>query len=118
MIPENARDGSLLGITFDENHIPEKIVSDNWELSGDYIRVARAIHVEDEIARYDGPVVIIHGDDDETVPFSFAEKAGELYKNARVIPIHGDDHCFTRHLPEMAEAIRTFFEEEKSGGAE
>ncbi|MBP5490795.1 MAG: alpha/beta hydrolase [Lachnospiraceae bacterium] len=118
MIPENARDGSLLGITFDENHIPEKIVSDSWELSGDYIRVARAIHVEDEIARYDGPVVIIHGDDDETVPFSYAEKAGELYKNARVIPIHGDDHCFTRHLPEMAEAIRTFFEEEKSGGAE
>lgn len=112
MIPEMAREGNVLGAAYDPKHIPEKVVSDGWELSGDYIRVAQTIHVEDEIARYEGPVVIIHGDADETVPYSYAEKAVKLYKNAKLIPIHGDDHCFTKHLDQMAEAIRTFFEEQ------
>jgi pimeloyl-ACP methyl ester carboxylesterase len=85
------------------------ITSGSWELSGDYIRVAQTIHVEDEIERFEGPVLIIHGDADETVPFSYAEKAAKLYKNAELVPIHGDDHCFTKHLNEMADAVRAFF---------
>lgn len=109
MIPEMTREGSILGMSFNPKHIPEKIVSGTWELSGDYVRVAQTIHVEDEIGRYNGPVLIIHGDADETVPFSYAEKAVKLYKNAKIIPIHGDDHCFTKHLDEMADALRKFF---------
>ena len=109
MIPEKAREGQVLGTEFDPMHIPEKVATNDWELSGDYIRVAQTIHVEDEIARFQGQVLIIHGDDDETVPYSYAEKAVGLYKNAKLIPIHGDDHCFTRHLNEMADALRSFF---------
>jgi pimeloyl-ACP methyl ester carboxylesterase len=109
MIPEIAREGNVLGTSFDPKHIPDMITSGSWELSGDYIRVAQTIHVEDEIERFEGPVLIIHGDADETVPFSYAEKAAKLYKNAELVPIHGDDHCFTKHLNEMADAVRTFF---------
>ena len=109
IIPDDARRGSMLGVTFDPKHIPEKITSDNWELSGDYIRVAQTLHVEDEIVRYEGPVLIIHGDADEVVPYSCAEKAQALYKHARLVPIRGDDHCFTKHLDQMADAVRDFF---------
>ena len=110
MIPEVAREGSILGTSFDPKHIPEKINSGDWELSGDYIRVAQTIHVEDEIDRYEGPVLIIHGDEDEAVPYSYGEKAAKLYKNAKLVTIHGDDHCYTRHLNEVADALQTFFE--------
>ena len=109
MIPEIAREGTVLGKEFDPRHIPDLAVTDEWELSGDYIRVAQTIHVEDEIERYDGLVLIIHGDADETVPYYYAQKAVKLYKNAKLITIHGDDHCFTRHQDEMADAIRLFF---------
>ncbi len=109
MIPEIAREGNVLGTSFDPKHIPDMITSGSWELSGDYIRVAQTIHVEDEIERFEGPVLIIHGDADETVPFSYAEKAAKLYKNAELVPIHGDDHCFTKHLNEMTDAVRAFF---------
>ncbi len=112
MIPEVARDGSVLGTSFDPKHIPEKVSSGDWELSGDYIRVAQTIHVEDEIERYEGPVLIVHGDDDEAVPYEYGKKAAELYKNGRLVTIHGDDHCYTRHLSEMADAVRNFFMEE------
>ena len=108
MIPENAREGSVLGMTFDPQHIPESIGFDERELSGDYIRVAQTIHVEDEIARYEGPVLIVHGDADESVPFFYAEKAERLYKNAKLVPIAGDDHCFNNHRDMMADAIKDF----------
>ena len=109
MIPETARDGSVLGVNFDPLHIPEKLTFDDRELSGDYIRVAQTIHVEDEIARYNGPVLIIHGDDDEAVPYSYGVKASQMYKNAKLVTIHGDDHCYTRHLDEVSKAIREFW---------
>jgi pimeloyl-ACP methyl ester carboxylesterase len=114
MIPEDARKGEVLGTVFDPVHIPEKITSPDWELSGDYIRVAQTIHVEDEIKRYTGPVLIIHGDDDEAVPYEYAPRAVELYKNAVLVTIPGDDHCYTRHLDQVTDAIRNFFKKEMS----
>ncbi|MBO4928337.1 MAG: alpha/beta hydrolase [Clostridiales bacterium] len=113
MIPEIARNGTLLGLSFDPLHIPDVLVFGDKELSGDYCRVAQTIHVEDEIERYTGKVFIIHGDADDTVPFSYAEKALALYKNATLVPIHGDDHCFTRHLSEMVAALKSFFRGEQ-----
>ncbi len=109
MIPELSREGTLLGASYDPKHIPEKLVSADWELGGDYIRVAQTIHVEDEIARYEGPVLIVHGDDDEAVPYFYGEKAAELYKNATLITIHGADHCYVGHLDEVSDALRSFF---------
>ena len=110
MIPEVARQGSVLGASFDPKHIPELLDCGDWALSGDYIRVAQTIHVEDEIERYNGEVLLIHGDEDEAVPYSYSVKAEKLYKNAKLITIHGDDHCYTRHLDEVVVALREFFE--------
>ena len=112
MIPELARNGTLLGLSFDPLHIPDVLQSWDRELSGDYCRVAQTIHVEDEIERYQGKVFIIHGDADDTVPYAYAEKALALYHDAVLVPVHGDDHCFTRHLPEMKDALKSFFLDE------
>ncbi|MCR5796540.1 alpha/beta hydrolase family protein [Eubacterium xylanophilum] len=108
-IPEGTRQGNLLGIQIDPRHIPEKIIADDWEISGDYVRVAQTIHVEDEIARYDGPVYIVHGMDDEIIPYSFGEEAERLYKNAKLVGIGGANHCFDDHLDDLAEAVRGFW---------
>ena len=114
MIPENARNGIVLGNSFDQEHIPEKLASESWEISGDYIRTAQTIHVEDSIARFKKKVLIVHGDEDDIVPFSYAEKAEKLYNDAELIPIHGADHGFIGHLDELADAICSFFRREAS----
>ena len=108
MIPDGPREGNLLGIPFDPKHIPDELAADQLRLSGNYIRVAQTIHVEDEIARYDGPVFIIQGDEDEVVPLSYAQKAAQLYKNAKLVIVPGDDHCYTRHLEDVTAAIKEF----------
>ncbi len=70
MIPEIARTGELLGIKFDPEHIPDEL--DAWDgrkLKGNYARVAQTIRVEDYVEKYTKPVLIVHGDRDEAVPY-------------------------------------------------
>ena len=111
MIPEICRMGSVLGVSFDPVNIPDTVGSPDWaEISGDYIRVAQTIHVEDEIKRFPGEVLLIHGDEDEAVPYEFSQKALALYKNAKLITIDGADHCYNNHLDEVTDAVYSFFE--------
>ena len=110
MIPDVARQGNLLGMDFDPAHIPDVLAGWDVELDGDYVRVAQTIHVEDEIARFDKPVFIVHGEADDVVPVVLAEKALKLYKDAKLVTVPGADHCFNGHLDELAAAIRGFFE--------
>ncbi len=112
MIPEYARRGELLGAAFDPGNIPDEIVQGEVNvLSGNYARVAQTIHPEDEIARYNGPVLIVHGDQDEAVPYEYGKKAAELYKNAKLVTLEGDDHCYNKHLDKMTAAVQEFLKE-------
>ncbi len=107
MIPEEARKGTLLGQVFDPDHIPEVLPA--WGdrgLNGNYVRVAQTIHVEDAIDRYDGPVLIVHGDEDEAVPVAYGVKAAERYKNCDLKLIPGDTHCYDHHLDQVLDAVR------------
>ena len=107
MIPEIARKGELLGERFDPDHIPEKL--HGWhdlDLDGNYARVAQTIHVEEAIDRYRGPVLIVHGDEDESVPVEYGIRAAERYNNAKLVLIEGDDHCYDRHLDQVVAAVQ------------
>ena len=54
------------------------------------------------------PVLIIHGTEDETVPYRYAEDAARRYHNARLVPVPGDDHCYDRHLEVVTDAVGAF----------
>ena len=114
-IPDDAREGLLLGCRFDPNHIPEVIVSSErgWELNGNYIRVAQTIRVEEAIRKYTGPVLLIHGDQDETIPVSRSIEAKKLYTDAELVLIPGAMHCYEGHLEETAAAVKRWMEKRK-----
>lgn len=116
MIPEGARRGELLGVHFDPVHIPDVIGEfDAGPLDGNYIRAAQTIHVEDAIDRFEGPVLIVHGDADDTVPVEVGRAAAARYKNAQFAAIAGDTHCYDYHLNEVEDAIRRWFRENSYG---
>ena len=107
MIPEIARQGELLGERFDPDHIPEVLHGWNGlELDGNYARVAQTIHVEEAIDRYPGPVLVVHGDEDEAVPVAYGVRAAKAYANGKLALIPGDDHCYDRHLDQVVSAVQ------------
>ena len=108
-IPEQARQGRLLGVEFDPERIPDEIRSPRgWVLGENYLRVAQAIRVEEAIDRFSGPVLLVHGDEDDTVPARCSAEAAKRYENAQLRLIRGDTHCYDRHLEEAVEAVKTW----------
>ena len=60
------------------------------------------------IDSYCGPVLIVHGDSDETVPYAYAAEAQKQYADCTLIPIAGAGHCFDDHLDEMFDSVVSF----------
>ena len=108
-IPECARRGSVLGFEFDLDRIPEELpLPQGGVLRGNYFRVAQTIHAEEAIDRYSGPVLLVHGDADETIPVQCSIEAAARYQHAQLRIIHGDTHCYDHHLEEAVAAVRTW----------
>ena len=77
--------------------------------------MAQTIHVEDFIDRYDGPVLIVHGDEDEAVPVRYGIEAARRYKDAKLVLIPGDTHCYDHHLEAVTEAVAQWIRKQLSG---
>lgn len=85
----------LLGKSFDPDHIPEEIdVIKGLKLSGDYLRVAQTLHVEEAADRFKGPVLILHGDQDDTVPPGDSEQFSRRYACYDLRILEGESHHF------------------------
>ena len=117
VIPEGARKGELLGMRFDPDRIPDEIpVKDGLTLGGNYIRVAQTIHVEEAIARYKGPVCLVHGTADEAIPAACSVEAQKAYADAQLFLIPGDTHCYDYHLDQALEAVRRWMAGQLAAG--
>ncbi len=107
MIPQGARDGKLLGYSFDPEHIPDAVpVIKGLELDGNYVRVAQTIRAEEAMDWYRGPVLILHGDQDDTVPPDVSREAARRYANCELALIPGETHHFDRCPEQARETIR------------
>lgn len=102
------RGGFLLGQNFDSDNIPETLKPWGLNLNGNYIRVAQTAHEEDEIERYTGQVLIVQGDADDVVPLAYAQRAVELYANAKLTIIPGVTHGFEHHIEVIPELYEIF----------
>ncbi len=62
-----------------------------------------------EISRYEGPVLLLHGTEDDLVPPAYSQKAFEAYKDAELTMIEGAGHGFYDETGEYAESITADF---------
>ncbi len=110
-IPRWAREGNMLGIAFDPKHIPESItVIKGLELDGNYARVAQTISAEEAVDRFTGPVLILHGEEDDVVPIADSRSMARRYSECELVEIRGETHHFDRHPEQMRRLIREWLE--------
>ncbi len=111
LIPEGTRKGSLLGFSFDPLKVPDVIpVAEGLDLDGNYLRVAQTVRVEEAIDAFAGPVLILQGNQDDSVPFTDSQQAAERYRNATLSLITGETHHFDRYPEKMRQIIRSWLE--------
>lgn len=89
VIPESGRE---LYRTVED--IPDEITVFGAVIGKKYYMDIRELDIYKEIERYNGKVLIIHGDKDEIVPLKYSEKALSHYKDAELKVIPGAKHGF------------------------
>ena len=58
----------------------------------DSIEAFSATDFRPDLAKFDVPTLVIHGDDDQIVPFEISGRAAELVKDAKLIIYKGAPH--------------------------
>lgn len=86
--------------------IPELIVQDfqydfprrhklwDMEISDKYYSCIASIDVYNEIGKYRGPVLILHGNQDVVVPIHYSKRAVAVYNRATLVVVRGQGHGF------------------------
>ena len=110
-IPDDARAGKMLYARFDPENIPERINCGPITLGGCYPASVIKMDPYQEIVKYEGPVLIVHGTKDAIVNVEYAKRAYEAYgaDRAKLIIIEDGKHGFHGVHDEQAQAELTQF---------
>lgn len=119
MIPRCAREGAMLGVSFDPARPPAQLPTiKGLFLDRDYILSAQEIRVEEAVDAFPGPVLLLHGEADDVVPLREVEAAARRFRNCRLDLIPGETHHFDQAPESMRTAIRDWLRQQKAGGAQ
>lgn len=87
----------------------------DMEISPNYLLDVWPIHIYTELSKYPGPVLILHGNQDEIVPFSYSEKARPYLQNGQVQIIDGAGHDFSGdYFPAITYPILKFLQDNQN----
>ena len=75
--------------------IPDAYKVFNQKIGRAYAEKLLDFDVWQEIAPYDRPVLIIHGDADRVVDVSYGRRAAGVYADAQLVCLPGEDHSFS-----------------------
>ena len=103
VIRDACREGTLFGTKLDIDALPDTIDMDGRVYGADYFRAGKCLPVEACVDAFTKPVLIVHGDADEAVPYHYAMDLLERYHDAKLVTLPGDTHCYDLHL-DMAQA--------------
>ena len=108
-IPEGARKGNILGTRVDLSNIPVQFTSeDGWTLGANYVRTASTLYPRKALRSYKGPVLMVHGEADESVPIGPVREYAKCCKRCTFVPIAGETHCYDNHLDRVLEVVRSY----------
>ena len=113
MIRDVAYEGGFPLTQYDSDRLGEEfMLFGERPLSANYMRTARLLPFEDAVRNFKKPVLIVHSDTDELVPFEYSVKLQKDYENAELVTIPGDNHVFDKHLDMVLSAITKFLGEQ------
>jgi len=110
-IKDACQAGKFFNATFDPADPPEFIrIWGIVKLGREYLLTAQQLNIYGTATAYQGPVLLLHGSRDGTVPMWCSEKYLEAYGNhATLQVVEGENHTITRHRKEVVASTVAFF---------
>ena len=109
-LPDDVRGGELFGTKFDPQNVPEYIqIFTGLKIGRAFLETTQTVPVYEASAGYTGPVLIVHSQDDELVPYKYGKRYLQIYPQAQLETLHGIDHSFTQDTPGVDKIVVDFF---------
>lgn len=108
-LKSDAHEGNTQGVTYNPDHIPDRLPFKDLTLGGFYLRIAQQLPIYEVSAQFTKPVCLIHGTDDTVVSPNASKKYDQIYQNSTLHLIEGADHCFSDSYQKNAVNLTTDF---------
>lgn len=108
-LKSDALEGNTQGVTYNPDHIPDRLPFKDLTLGGFYLRIAQQLPIYEVSAQFTKPVCFIHGTDDTVVSPNASKKYDQIYQNSTLHLIEGADHCFSDSYQKNSVNLTTDF---------
>jgi pimeloyl-ACP methyl ester carboxylesterase len=109
--PEEIEEWRKTGVRYIYNQRTGQQMPLYFQLYEDYMQNQARFNLEERLKELNKPVLLIHGTEDESVPFANAERLKSWLPNATLIPIEGANHTFGAVHPLVSQMKYPQFDE-------
>ncbi|MGN1255594.1 MAG: alpha/beta hydrolase family protein [Bacteroidaceae bacterium] len=111
VLRDDALRGNTFGAQYDPQNPPQTI--ELWggrKLGGNFIRTAISLPIYETARQYKGEQLVIHGECDRIVPYTYGERFHQESKKSRFILLEKADHGFSGMESQVARLCTDFVE--------
>ena len=109
-LKEDTAKGDLFGVKFDPKNIPPYItLSNGLKVGRAFLATLPNVEIYEVAKKYQGPVLIVHSQDDQLVPYKYGVEFSKIYRNVHLETLHGFDHSFTQDTSAVNKIIADYF---------
>lgn len=110
VLRDDSARGIIFGVNCDVDNLPEYVeIFGGHKVGRKYIESAISLPIYETAAKYQGPVCIIHGRADHTVPFTYSQRYHDMYKHSELHLLKGLDHCLIPDDDKAARIVADYF---------
>ncbi|MBP5352455.1 MAG: alpha/beta fold hydrolase [Alphaproteobacteria bacterium] len=109
VLRDNMANGEMFGVKFTTFFLPPYIeIFGGYKVGRNYLKTARDLPIYETSAKYQGPVLIVHGTADNLVPYTYSERYHEIYHQSELRLLENFDHGFSANLAQTAGIVTDF----------
>ena len=109
VLRDDAIRGSTMGKQYDPFDPGEYV--ELWgglKLGGQYIRTAFSLPIYETAAKYQGPALIIHGNADRVVPYTYGERFHQIWPKSELVIQEYFDHGFSQKIYRTTDIVSEY----------
>ena len=109
VLRDDAIRGAVMGKMFNPLDPPAYV--EMWggnKLGANYIKAAFSLPIYETAANYHGPALIIHGNADRVVPYTYGERFHQLWKGSEYVLQEYFDHGFSQNIYRTTDTVSAF----------
>ena len=111
-LTEDTAKGDLFGVKYDPKNVPQYItLSNGLKVGRAFLTTTPNVKIYEISKRYTGPVLVVHSQEDQLVPYHYGVEFSHIYQDATLETLQGFDHNFTQDTPAVNEKITDYLAE-------